>query len=148
MRALVKVCPLCSAHRDQPHESWHMLSQGLLRRFASLILILVCSRIAAGRAAGTPSHLVPPSPPTPSKTFLFLAISCYPYPQTPAQHSCPPPPSGIRSCLLPRGARAAYICHDYLCKKALTGKAKYYQPLSCMQSVLLLDLPVNALVER
>lgn len=39
------------------------------------------------------------------------------------------------------------ICHDYLCKKALTGKAKCYQPLSCTQSVLLLDLPVNALVE-
>ena len=106
VRTLVKVCPLCSAHGDQPYESWCVLSQGLLRRFASLILIVVCSRIAAGRSAGTPSHLVPPSHPS-SKTFLFIAISCYPYPQTPAQHSYPPPPSGTRPCLLPWRARAA-----------------------------------------
>lgn len=44
----------------EPCESQWTLSQGFLRRFTSLILILVYSGMAASRVAGTPP---PPAPP-------------------------------------------------------------------------------------
>lgn len=75
---MVGICPLCGTCREKPYESQCVLSQGFLRRFASLILIVACSSMATGRSCRhtTPSHttLAPPK-----KTSKLPAVSC---PQT------------------------------------------------------------------
>lgn len=83
------------AEGGKPCESQRALSQGLLGRFTSLILIIVYSSMAASRAAGRPPHPVPPShPPGDRSCSQPSLVPVHPHPQAPTQRLCPPPPSG------------------------------------------------------
>lgn len=96
---------LQSGAGGKPCESWWVLSQGLLRRFTSLILIVVYSSMAASRAAGTPPPLAPPShPPGDHPSSEPSLVPIYPHPWAPTQHSYLLPLSGTRPHPLPLGA--------------------------------------------